>query len=260
MIKISILVDNAAYERFLAQHGLSFYIQYNGYNLLFDTGYSNLFRENAQKLGINVDNADTVVLSHGHWDHGDGLEFISNKSLICHPGVFMKRYRKPDKSYIGLKMSQAQIQNAFRLITSKKPYRINQNIYFLGEIPRNFGFENQETTFINEKGLQDKVPDDSAIAIINGNSLVIISGCAHAGICNTVDYAKKVTGIDNVSVVMGGFHLKYNNKQTQSTIAYLKEQKIPKILPSHCTALPALSAFYKAFNMNHIKAGMQVTF
>lgn len=260
MVKISVLVDNAAYEQFLAQHGLSFYIQHNGYSLLFDTGYNRLFRENAQKLNINVDNADAIVLSHGHWDHGDGLEFINNKPLICHPGVFMKRYRKPDKSYIGLKMSKALAQSAFELITSEQPYRINENIYFLGQIPRNLEFENQKTTFIDEKGLEDKVPDDSAIAIVNKSRLVIISGCAHAGICNTVDYAKKVTGVESVTAVMGGFHLKYNNAQTQSTIAYFKEQKIPHILPSHCTALPALSAFYEAFNMKHIKAGMQVSF
>ena len=102
----------------------------------------------------------------------------------------------------------------------------------------------------------DFIPDDSALAGIVNNELVVITGCSHSGICNIIEYAKKVTGISKVKTVIGVFHLKQNNLQTQKTIEFFKQNEVAKIYPSHCTELPALSAFYNEFRIQQIKTGM----
>lgn len=259
-MKLSVLVDNHAGGIFKAEHGLSYFIETGEKQLLFDTGHSSLFVENAKKLHIDLKKIDTVVLSHGHWDHGNGLQHLKDKQLIAHDRIFMKRYRKKDHSYVGLNLSEQTIKQKLNVKTSSSPFWITANILFLGEIPRIKNFEAQTTTFIDNEGIDDFIPDDSGLAIIENNQLIVISGCAHAGICNTIEYAKKITGINQVHAVIGGFHLKTNNKQTQKTIEYLKNQQITHLFPAHCTEFQALAEFHKHFQNIQIKTGMQLEF
>lgn len=258
-MKLSVLTENTASEKFCAEHGLSYYIEHD-INILFDTGHSDVFLQNAKKLNINIEKIDTVVLSHGHWDHGDGLRYISNKKLICHPDVFQERYRKNDDENIGLELSFKELKNKFDITYTRLPFEVSKNIIFLGEIPRNNSFEAQTTTFELDDKKDDFIIDDSGLVIKLEDEIVIISGCAHSGICNMIEYAKKVTGINKIRAVIGGFHLKYNNQQTQETIKYLKSQDIQEIYPSHCTELPALAAFYEEFKIKHLKSGMVLNF
>jgi 7,8-dihydropterin-6-yl-methyl-4-(beta-D-ribofuranosyl)aminobenzene 5'-phosphate synthase len=260
-MKLTVLTENVAGGKFFAEHGLSYYIEHDRFSFLFDTGHSDNFIKNARMLGLDVqNNIDTIVLSHGHWDHGDGLRFLEDKTLICHPGAFIKRYRKNDKSDIGLASSKSELTKKYKLITTEKPYEITKNIIFLGEIPRLNDFEAQSTSFVDEKGEADFVMDDSAIAIIQNNELIVVTGCSHSGICNIVEHAKTVSGIRNVKAVIGGFHLKHNNLQLLKTIEYLKEANISEIYPSHCTELPALCEFHKSLGIKQLKTGMILEF
>jgi len=142
------------------------------------------------------------------------------------------------------------IAERFELICTKESYSISKNIVFLGEIPRLNGFESKKTDFIDENLKDDFVIDDSGLVIKSDDKIVIISGCAHSGICNIIEYAKKITGINRIKAVIGGFHLKDDGFQTKETIKYLKNQDIDQIYPSHCTELPALSMFYNSFIPN----------
>lgn len=252
---ISILTDNSPAGNTPAEHGLSYLIEHDGKRLFFDTGQSDLFLKNAGTMGIDITNIDTIILSHGHFDHGDGLQYLSGGKLICHPGCFVKRYRKADYSYIGLKNSKDEIAGRFNLITSSAPYQISEKIIFLGEIPRITDFESQITSFVFEDDSPDFVLDDSGIAMLTDKGLFVITGCGHAGVVNTLEHAKKVSGENKIYGIMGGFHLKEANRQTKETIRYLKNNAVKHVYPSHCTALPALSAFYKAFNISTIKTG-----
>lgn len=261
-MRISVLTENTASGKFLAEHGLSYYIEHDNTKILFDTGHSDVFLKNAGKLKIDIDKIETVVLSHGHWDHANGLKFLQNKNLICHPEVFHPRFRKGETENIGIELSLDELQKRFHIITSRKPYPISHDIIFLGEVPRINSFEAQKTSFEYNNGNEDFVIDDSGLIIkINqGKELVLISGCAHSGICNMMEYAKKITGINRFRAVIGGFHLKYENEQTMETINYLKKQNIQEIFPSHCTELPALCAFYKNFETKQLKSGMELKF
>lgn len=260
-MELHVLTDNHAGGNFLAEHGLSCLLMIDGEKFLFDTGHSDVFLKNAKKLGHHMEQeVKTVVLSHGHWDHGDGLQFLHNKTLVTHPAAFMKRYRKNNHTRVGLHLSKEEITKRFRLNETREACRISENLYYLGEIPRNTNFESTKTSFVDEHGNPDFVPDDSALAAVVNKRLVIVSGCAHAGICNICEHAKKVSGISQIAAVYGGFHLKKRDRQTQQTLLYLKNNQVEHVLPSHCTELPALSAFYKTFKNPMVKTGMKFRF
>jgi 7,8-dihydropterin-6-yl-methyl-4-(beta-D-ribofuranosyl)aminobenzene 5'-phosphate synthase len=252
---VSILTDNNPGRNTQAEHGLSYLIEYEGKRLLFDTGQSSLFLNNAEIMGIDMTNIDAIILSHGHFDHGDGLQYLSGGRLICHPGCFVKRYRKSDHLYIGLKNSKEELVSKFDLILTSQPYQITRKIVFLGEIPRITQFESKSTSFVLGDGTPDFVADDSAVALLLTDGLFIITGCGHAGIVNTIKHAKDITGENRLYGIMGGFHLKPVNRQTKETVRYLRENRVKHVYPSHCTEYPALSYFYRSYNSKLVRTG-----
>lgn len=256
-MKITVLTDNFAGSGFLAEHGLSFLVESEGNRVLFDTGSTDVFIRNANQLGMDLNTMiDVVVLSHGHWDHGNGLRYLKDKSLFLHPGALINRYRKNDRSPVGLGESEEQLSKRFTLRKTKLPVQVSGNLTFLGEIPRITNFESTSTSFVEEKGHADFLPDDSALVCAEKKKLFVISGCAHSGIVNIVLRAMKVTGLQNVEAVIGGFHLKHNNHQTKETVKYLKKLGVKKVYPSHCTQLPAIFAFSQVWEIDQLRTGM----
>jgi 7,8-dihydropterin-6-yl-methyl-4-(beta-D-ribofuranosyl)aminobenzene 5'-phosphate synthase len=259
-VKFSVLSDAKAVDGYGSEHGLSFLIEVDHKKFLFDTGASDLYLRNAEKLGLNMAELDAIVLSHGHFDHGNGLQYIKEKPLVCHPDCFVKRYRKSGKGYLGLALSEREIRKRFDLKTSREPVQLSEHLFFLGEVPRDNDFESQHTKYQLEDGSEDFIRDDSGLACISEGRLVVFSGCAHSGICNMVEHARKVTGIKQVHAVIGGFHLKQVNWQTKRTIVYLKELRVKRIYPSHCTQDPALSRMVELFDGLVPTAGTQYVF
>jgi len=254
---IKILVDNTALEGFESTHGFSVVIE-DDVRFLFDVGPNALFLENAKTMNVDLSDIDTVVLSHGHWDHGNGLLNLSGKRLILHPGCFLERFRKRNNTPVGLSMSKEQLRENYDIVESKIPYWISEQIVFLGEIPRENDFESKESPFLLSDGSADFVPDDSAIAIKGEKGLIVISGCAHAGICNTVAYAKKVCEQEAVFAVLGGFHLKELDEVTNKTIQFFKEEKVSVLGPTHCTSFKVRDEFKKYLDVIELNAGSQV--
>ena len=128
-------------------------------------------------------------------------------------------------------------------------------MFFLGEIPRITDFEAKTTSFIMKEGTPDFVMDDTSLALMLPSGLFVITGCGHSGIVNTLEYARKVAGVNKLSGIMGGFHLFERDKQTNETIRYLRENEIGHVYPCHCTALPALSAFNRYFPIKGARTG-----
>lgn len=254
-MKISILTDNHAGSFTGAEHGLSYMIEYDNKRILFDTGQSDLFLENAGEMGVDMINVDTIILSHGHYDHGNGLKFLSDIPLLCHPGCFSNRYSRSDNRFIGLNSSINEISERFKLSTSETPVTITPKIFYTGSIPRITDFESKTTPFMLNDLSPDFIPDDSALVMVLPEGLFIVTGCGHSGIVNTLEHARKITGIDKLYGIMGGFHLKEIDDQTTRTIQYIREKKIEHVMPSHCTDLPALSAFYNNFWIKLVKTG-----
>ncbi|MFB6318967.1 MBL fold metallo-hydrolase [Saccharicrinis sp. FJH54] len=261
MVKITVLNDNTPGRGMLSEHGLSFHIQTNDRKVLLDAGPGDVFKRNAEKLGIDLFDLDAVVLSHGHWDHGNGLRYLPSLPLYTHPAVFKKRYHNNrDGVYVGLDFNRADLEERFDLHVTDKPFQLGRNIWYLGEIPRLNNFESKTTAFQDDAGNEDFMMDDTGVAVKSEGGLIVISGCAHAGIVNTIIHAKKVTGIENVKAVLGGFHLKKNNEVTRQTIREIKQMNIRDVYPSHCTELPALAMFFNTFGMNQVRTGDVLTF
>ena len=260
-MRIYILSEKFAEKGFNSEHGLSYLIEIDGKKVLFDTGQSNVFLRNAAKLGLDVQReVNTVVLSHGHWDHGNGLRHLKGMKLITHPGSFRTRFRKKDHTPIGLSQNRLQITKKFELHESNGPFRISDNLLFLGKIPRKNNFEGREIAFELGNGAHDPVPDDSALVALCENGLVVISGCAHSGICNICEYAKALTGIRKLNAVIGGVHLKSLDEQALQTIKYFEMNRLKKLMPSHCTGIPVLSLFNKHFDSERVRSGQVFAF
>lgn len=254
-LRITILNDNITGRWCRAEHGLSFLIEADQ-TVLFDTSStSDLIEFNAQILKIDLQQIDTVVLSHGHDDHSGGLMLFPGRKLICHPDTFLKRYRKSNKTELGIKWTEAEIGSRFDLHTSREPVKLSEQIYFLGEIPRLTEFENKKTAFQKTDGTDDFVMDDTGLAIITPEGLVVVSGCAHSGICNMTAHAMKVTGIEKVHLVIGGFHLQNDDAITQMTIDWMKSMQVEQVIPSHCTSFSAQALISKSFRFLPVKSG-----
>lgn len=259
-MKLTVLSEAKAKSGFQPEHGLSYYIEMDGMKLLFDTGASGKFKDHALRLGIDLDQVNMVVLSHGHYDHGDGLPFLTHTTLVCHPGSLVRRYRKEGNDYLGISLDEQEIRERFDLRTSKEPMKLSEHLYFLGEIPRIFEFERWESPYILENGEADFIMDDSGLAAVTENGLVVVSGCAHSGICNMIDHAKKVTGMERVEAVIGGFHLKKAGDRTEKTIEWIRKTGVRRVYPSHCTMQPALGMFHRAFGHNEVMVGQVFSF
>lgn len=254
-MNLTVLSEVKAMDGFGSEHGLSFLIEADQKKILFDTGASDLYIKSALKLGIDLEEVDRIVLSHGHWDHGNGLPFMEGKPLICHPGCFVKRYRKCGNDLLGLSLSEMEAEERFEVTTSREPVHLSEHLWFLGEIPRWNSFEAKKTKYLLEDGEEDFILDDSGVAVVTDKGLVVISGCAHAGICNMIEHATRVTGVSRVAAVVGGFHLKEINNQTRRTIAYLRNLGVERVIPSHCTFDPALALFHKEFGRIDLLTG-----
>ena len=253
-LKITVLNDNTAGRWCRAEHGLSYMIEAD-FTVLFDTSSSDLIAYNAKILNIDLQQIGTIVLSHGHDDHTGGLSLFEGQQLVCHPDTFLKRTRKSNGTNLGIKWSEDEIRSKFDLVLSRDPIQLSEQIYFLGEIPRLTEFESKQTAFRKADGTDDFVLDDSGLAIVTSKGLVVISGCAHSGICNMTAHAMKVTGIEKVYLVIGGFHLQSDDATTQKTIDWMKSMQVEQVIPSHCTSFSAQAAISKSFRFVPVKSG-----
>jgi 7,8-dihydropterin-6-yl-methyl-4-(beta-D-ribofuranosyl)aminobenzene 5'-phosphate synthase len=180
---------------------------------------------------------------------------FEGQKLICHPDTFLKRTRKSNHTELGIKWAETEISSRFNLVQSREPIRLSEQIYFLGEIPRLTDFESKTTAFEKADGTDDFVLDDSGLAIVTSKGLVVVSGCAHSGICNMTAQAIKVTGIEKVHTIIGGFHLQNDNAITRMTIDWMKSIQVEQVIPSHCTSFSAQAAIFKNFPFLPVKSG-----
>jgi 7,8-dihydropterin-6-yl-methyl-4-(beta-D-ribofuranosyl)aminobenzene 5'-phosphate synthase len=231
--------------------------------VLFDTGISSDgVVENVKRMGLELSEVEYIVLSHGHYDHFGGLvsalKTISkaNLPLIVHKDMFRTRGTANSDGTVRIYPefpTKEQLSSA-QLISTKQPHLIaNDTILVTGEIPRETSFEKgflQHRALINGTWQPDPlILDDRAVVFnVTGKGLVIISGCAHAGIINTIVYAQRITGVPRVYAVMGGFHLagKENESRIEQTVKELKQVNPKLVVPSHCTGWRAMCAIASA--------------
>lgn len=268
----------------LAEHGFSALVKCTTNDktrtIIFDFGFStHVAARNADALNVDLTEVEVAALSHGHIDHFGGLGEVAKRigkrglQLILHPTAFRpNRYLLPIPGFkIGLPApAKEEVEEAgFRIVETKEPYSLlDGEALFLGEIPRRTSFEKgMPNAFYEENGKEtrDSIEDDTSLVMnIRGKGLVILSGCAHSGIINTVKYASEVTGVNNVHVVMGGFHLTGPAFEPiiDDTLKSMKEVGPDYVIPTHCTGRKAALAFEKAMPDQFIlnMSGTKLTF
>jgi 7,8-dihydropterin-6-yl-methyl-4-(beta-D-ribofuranosyl)aminobenzene 5'-phosphate synthase len=266
-----------------AEHGFSALIELgaDGKRVLWDAGASEtVLLENARRMGLDLSVLDAVALSHGHHDHIGGLEQVLRLAvrmeprrwpsdvtaeaieawrcgqrlpLLVHPAAFRERWsRRDDGSLQGPSpRPPREVWEACgaRLILSAEPYELAPGCWTTGTVPRHsFEQAGRSSTRVYREGdtfLPDDLDDDQAIVIhVRGKGLLILAGCAHAGIVNTVGHAREISGIDRVWAILGGFHLATADRpEIEQTIDAIDEIDPQLVCPSHCTGLRAMCRF-----------------
>ncbi len=274
-MKLTVLVDNNTFidHYFYGEPGVSYYIQDEDINILFDVGYSDIFIKNAYKMNLNLNNIDFVVFSHGHNDHTWGLFYLNklytemvienikyNKpEIIAHPLTFDDKLTSKNEE-IGSIITEKKLRKKFNVNLSKDPVWITEKLVFLGEIERKNDFENKEPIGkikSIDNLIDDYVLDDSALVYKSSKGLVIVTGCSHSGICNIVEYAKKICRDNRIADIIGGFHLLNPTEATlKYTCDYLRKNNITELHPGHCTDLKSKIELSKVVNVKEVGVGL----
>ncbi|HEX2869113.1 MAG TPA: MBL fold metallo-hydrolase [Ignavibacteriales bacterium] len=256
---ITVLVDNmAGGGPVLGEWGLSYLIKTDKHQILFDAGGGKTLKGNADALGVDLSKSDAIVISHGHPDHTGGLDKALNMTgkvnLFIHPEAFSTSYWKDGSSAVPYKMSLSIEEITPRvkeIIKTTSPVEISDGIFVTGGIPRRNDFEDTGLKGIAFKDAEmrvpDQVPDDQAIFFRVPEGLVVVLGCAHAGVVNTMDYISHVMGEEKIYAVIGGSHLiGASPERLEKTIEALKKYDVQKVMLSHCTGIKAFSALNAA--------------
>jgi 7,8-dihydropterin-6-yl-methyl-4-(beta-D-ribofuranosyl)aminobenzene 5'-phosphate synthase len=284
MVKSTDTVKRFTEEPLLAEHGFAVLIDLKGagQRILWDGGITRIaLLENARRMKIDLTTIDKIALSHGHqdhfaaltdvikeiarrpapreWDKDVTLEEIRNwveghrrVPLIAHPAAFRERWgiEKDGKKHGPHVVPRDEWEAAGAdIILSEGPYELSAGCWTTGTVPRQ-SFEKAGTPphmayREGEAFVRDCLEDDQSIVInIQGKGLVVLTGCAHSGIVNTVNYAREISGVDRVWAIIGGFHLgPAKDEEIQRTIDEIKRMKPAMVIPSHCTGFEATRQF-----------------
>lgn len=265
-MKLTVLVDNHTYidRYYLGEPAVCYLIEDGDHVILLDTGYSDVFLENAARMGIDLAHVTDIVLSHGHNDHTGGLpaffaRFPQRVRLFAHPNALLPK--RVDGLAVGCPLSLEELREHadVRLVT--KPHAVSEHVTILGEIPRVYAFE-ADRAVGETQGVcgccweEDRLADDTSLALSLPDGVFVVTGCAHAGICNTVAYAKRITERSRVLGVLGGFHLFEAGEELDETVRTLRELGTERVYPAHCTSLAVKSALFSALQTQEVGVGL----
>ena len=258
VLTITVLVENTAGKNgVLAEHGLAYLIETGGEKVLFDTGQGAVLENNIQKLNIDLSDVSSIVLSHGHYDHTGGLHIalpmIQSPQVYAHPAATDSKFSaNPDGGSHPVGMPEADrlaLQQA-DWIRVEAPTKLPCGLRLTGPVPRVTDFEDTGGAFYldAECTVPDELPDDQSAFLETEEGTVVILGCAHSGVINTLQYIQTLTNNRPIHTVIGGMHLIHADKtRMDRTVEELCAMNIQQLVPCHCTGLPAIVRMWNEF-------------
>ena len=271
-VKITLLVDNEAAEGFDKEHGFAAWIEYGKHRVLFDTGHEGALQKNAERLGIDLKEAEAIVISHGHRDHTGTLDKVladnHHAELYFANEIDQARWwYMPEADSYGMPEAAKKAFDALppgRIHSLKSSHYLAPGVGITGPVPRLNSFEDTGGTFHldAERGPVDKIEDDQSMWFETDDGLVVLLGCCHSGLSNTIDYIRKVSGIDKVCGVLGGMHLlQASPERLEKTFKVMRDWKADFLIPCHCTGMASAKKMEAAIGsqvVHHGRAGLVI--
>lgn len=236
------------------EHGFSAFIETEGGNYLFDTGSGFSIVRNALLLKKDLTSIEKIFLSHGHQDHTGGLPEVlrlkDEVDVLAHPDIFLERIAvtkendREKRRFAGIPYNRGYLEwSGAQFILKKEFYEAEKGLFLTGEVPRRTSFEKPDPRlFAKVKGewVPDQFPDDQSLVLDTPRGLVIIFGCAHSGMINTINHVMEKTGKEKICALLGGTHLGFlTPEQLEESIDALKGLAVENIGVSHCTGMKA---------------------
>ncbi len=257
-VRITALVDNETHYEgpILAENGISLLVELPelNFSLLVDTGITgDTLLNNARVLGVDLSKVNMIFLTHNHYDHTGGLlkllKALETRPLVvAHPEVFTLKYAilpslgLNNLTFTGPPFNLKELEARTKVLLTRDPVLLAKDVLTTGEIPRETNFEMVEGFYKVSGGsfVKDDLPDDQALIVRMDDGLVVLLGCGHSGVVNTVRRAISLMEEDRVKAVVGGFHLiDADEERIEATVKALKEMNVETIIPMHCTGFRA---------------------
>lgn len=269
---IKVLVENTTISKdFKCIHGLSLYIETNKHKILFDLGPGKQFLENAEKMDINIEEIDTVIISHGHFDHGGALKTFLEKNhkakIYIRESAFEQYYSSIlcIKVYIGL---DRKLRTSDRFVFTGEIYKIDEETQLFSNIIEHKYLPASDKSLYKKVGKQyisDNFDHEQSLIITENNTNTLVAGCAHNGIYNILQKAEMITGTQ-IDKVISGFHLYHLSIKETQNMEYLHElATVLKTKPAqyytcHCTGQKPYEVLHNEMGeqMNYISTGMEL--
>ena len=263
MLRITVLIENTVRRRgLLAEHGLSLWLECDDARILFDAGQSDTYLHNARQLGIDLTTADRIVLSHGHYDHGDGFRHFPVGEtgvwprFFAHPDAFARRYAAKDKHEqlrsVGLNWAPADLSGLEKhLMLNTGTVAIASDICLCSHIADQVRDAEPSAGFVIEKNGQlqaDRFLDEQILISKQREGLVIVCGCCHPGLLSSLRCVHRLYPDEHIHAVLGGFHLNQAaDEELNALVSSLKALSFDLLIPMHCSGLSAWCRLYEAF-------------
>ena len=251
--KITILVDNTASGELIGEHGLSTIIERDDSVVLFDAGQGDAFAHNLDRLDVDLSSVSHLVFSHGHYDHTGGIAKLADfartaefaPSIHLHPAALDAKFaREPDGSAKFIGISEANrdwlLSRGGDLHLSKNSAEIAPGVFTTGEIPEIFLEESCSTRFRLDEELTrvDDMADDQSLFVRTGEGIVVVLGCCHRGLANTLAHVAMIAETDEIAAVIGGTHLRsVDNDRLDFTVNTIFKHRVKRFVTSHCTGI-----------------------